>query len=124
MHPANYKTLAGLLKKVEKVLISKKSAEKISFDGMSAAFWIQNALYAAESNFNNRNAVADLVSKYSVTRRQDLVGGDYVFGVKLPTRNYIAGDNIPGVGEIEEVFEDQYKVSGEWFHKRCFEQAD
>jgi hypothetical protein len=33
------------------------------------------------------------------------------------------GDNVPGVGEVEDVVNDQLQVAGEWFHKSCFEKV-
>ncbi|WP_196160873.1 hypothetical protein [Reinekea sp. G2M2-21] len=121
MHPSEYKTMSGLKNKAVKVLESMNKLEKRKFDGLSAAYWVQNALYTAEHRFNDREAIASLVRKYSKSRRQDLAGGDSFFGGELPKRDYCEGDTIPGVGIINEIYGDQFKVGGQWFHKRCFE---
>lgn len=120
--PSNYKTLSGLLKAVEKVL-ELKLHNHLRIAGTSSAMWLTNAEHVAKDKFGDENSVPALRKKYSVTRRQDLIGGDSLFGIELPKRDYIAGDNIPGVGTIDEVFGEQYFIGGEWFHKRCFEST-
>lgn len=120
-HPNNYKTLNGLVNKAESVLKNEKGLTR--FDGMSQAMWIHNAFYTAETKFHSRESIAKLVRKYAITRHQDLIGGHSCFGVELPKRDYIEGDVIPGTGRIDEIYGDQYFISGQWYNKRCFEKA-
>jgi hypothetical protein len=73
--------------------------------------------------FKNREAIVEVVKKFTITRPQDLIGGHSCFGILLPTRDYIEGVIIPGVGKIDEIYRDQYFISGHWYNKRCFDKA-
>ncbi|MNG37676.1 hypothetical protein D3C84_1250980 [compost metagenome] len=67
-----------------------------------------------------------MVAKYAVTRPQDLIaldGGHAVFGVPLPTREYHVGDNVPGLGKVDDATESQLYIGGNWYHRRCFDKA-
>lgn len=124
--PINYKTLSGLLKAVERVLVIRQSGNTQHIAGASQAMWLHNAAYAAQQNFNDVTSVQDLRKKFSISRPQDLTsetGGHSVFGLPLPTRDYIVGDNVPGVGLITEELGEQFYVGSQWFHKRCFPSA-
>lgn len=125
MVPSHYKTESGLLRAVEKLLASKASRAA----GQSRGMWLTNAEWWAKECFGEetREKVLELRKKYSISRRQDLKGGDSLFGVPLPKRGYELGDNIPGVGEILDVVETgcgrQFNVSGQWYAESCFESA-
>jgi hypothetical protein len=116
--PDNYKTLKGLVNKAERVL---SSTGKVGC--MSQAMWINNALYTAETKFKDREAIVKVIQKFTITRPQDLIGGHSCFGVELPKRDYIEGDVIPSVGKIDEIYGDQYFIGGQWYNKRCFDEA-
>lgn len=119
--PNNYKTLSGLLKAAERVLEWElKGGGRCG--GMSTAMWLHNAQFIAQDRFKDTSSVQALRKKYSVTRCQDLIGGHAVFGFPLPTREYGIGDNVPGVGCIDDVFGEQLQIAGNWYHKCCFEQ--
>lgn len=122
-HPSSYKTLNGLLKATEKVLSDNHHNVRDRFDGMSHAMWLTNAAFIAESRFGDTTSVPELRKKWSISRPQDLKGGHAVFGIPLPTREYQVGDNIPGVGQVSEIYNDQFFIAGQWYHKRCFEPA-
>jgi hypothetical protein len=121
--PTSYKTLAGLLKAAERVLSDNHNGTRTRFDGMSHSMWLHNAEYVARKTFGDDSSVQEMRRKWSISRAQDLRGGQAVFGVPLPTRDFIVGDNVPGVGEVEDVVNDQLQVAGEWFHKSCFEKV-
>lgn len=120
--PTNYKTLRGLVNATERALQARHAGETRK-DGMSIAMWLSNAEYVARTRFGDEGSVQRLRAKYATTRVQDLQGGHSLFGIELPTRDYIVGDNIPGVGEITDVYGDQVEVNGAWYHKLCFEKA-
>lgn len=120
--PSSYRTLPGLLAATERVLQARLRGV-LRADGMSAGMWLHNAEFVSKETFGNATAVQDLRRKYSQTRAQDLLGGHSLFGVPLPTREYIVKDVIPGVGVIDEIVGEQYFIGGQWFHKRCFESA-
>lgn len=122
-NPTNYKTLAGLLKAAERVLSDNHKGARTRFDGMSHAMWLHNAEYVAKTAFNDVSSIQALRQKWSVSRAQDLRGGTALFGIPLPTREFIVGDNVPGVGTVDDVYKEQLQVGGQWFHKSCFEQA-
>lgn len=122
-HPTSYKTLAGLLKAAERVLSDNHNGIRTRFDGMSHAMWLQNAEFVAKQSFCDESSVQALRRKWSISRAQDLKGGHAVFGIPLPTRDFNIGDNVPGVGEVEDVVNDQLQVGGRWFHKSCFENV-
>lgn len=125
MAPCGYKTESGLLRAVEKLLASKT----LRAGGQSRGMWLTNAEWCVRENFGEEahKKVLELRKKYSISRRQDLRGGDSVFGVPLQKRGYAVGDNIPGVGEISEIVETgngrQFNISGQWYAERCFENA-
>ena len=124
-HPTTYKTLSGLLKATERTLM-KRGAGTHRLDGQSVAMWLHNAEYCAESTFRAGDRVRELIAKFATTRPQDLCaqdGGHAVFGIPLPTREYIVGDNVPGTGQIEDATDSQVCIAGVWYHRRCFEKA-
>lgn len=124
-HPQEYKTLQGLLNATERTL-KKRQAGQHRADGQSIAMWLHNAEYCAEQTYNAGAQVRELVAKYAVTRPQDLTaldGGHAVFGVPLPTREYVIGDNVPGVGEVKDATDTQLYIGGNWYHRSCFDQA-
>lgn len=114
--PSSYKTLAGLAKATARVLQARMKGA-IRADGMSMGMWLLNARYAARTTFGNEQAILDLEQRYAVTRVQDLIGGDSLFGVPLPTRPYCAGDTVPGLGEITDETETQFLIAGNWYHR-------
>lgn len=125
--PTSYKTLAGLLDAVERVLFWRLRGVG-RFAGLIDGQYLANAEWAARENFGDTTSIPALRAKYAITRRQDLVGGDAVFGIPLPKRPYDVGDNVPGVGEISDKVElpggaMQFKIGGEWFHERCFDRT-
>lgn len=122
-NPTNYKTLAGLLKAAERVLQDNHNNARTRFDGMSHAMWLHNAEYVAKTSFSDETSIQELRRKWSISRPQELRGGHAVFGFPLPTRDYGVGDNVPGVGEVQDVFKEQLLVAGQWFHKSCFEKT-
>lgn len=118
--PNSYKTLKGLLKATERTLKQRhEGATRI--DGQSVGMWLHNATYCAEANFQAAGAVRELQAKYSTTRAQDLVGGHSLFGAPLPSRDYMVGDNIPGLGEITDATSEQLCIKGSWYHRCCFD---
>lgn len=121
--PINYRTLTGLLKATERMLSDDHHGTRTRFDGMSRGMWLHNAAHAALTNFNDESSVQALQMKWSASRPQDLKGGHSLFGIPLPVHERSAGDNIPGIGLIQEVYGEQYRVNGNWYHKRCFENA-
>lgn len=124
-HPSTYKTLQGLLTATERAL-EGRHAGKHRLDGQSIAMWLRNAEYCAERFFKSGIRVRELLAKWSVTRAQALQplhGGHAVFGVPLPTRAYGVGDNVPGVGSVEDATETQLCIQGNWYHRQCFEKA-
>lgn len=114
-NPHEYKTLSGLLRAVERVLRRRGRT-------VSESWWLSNAEYAAETTFGAGASVRLLREKFTITRRQDLVGGDSVFGMPLPKRDYEVGDNVPGVGRIMGVamtpHGKQFEIDGQWFSER------
>lgn len=122
-HPQEYKTLKGLLSATERTLTKRKDGQHRA-DGQSIGMWLHNAEYCAQERFNAGAKVRELVAKFAVTRPQDLVapeGGHALFGVPLPTRDYVIGDNVPGVGLVVDATDTQLYINGNWFHRRCFE---
>lgn len=119
MTPSNYQTFNGLLQATERTLRAQNSGAGRR-DGMSIAMWLHNAREVARSKFHSDKEIICLIQKFSITRRQDLHGGDGAFGIELPKRDYGVGDNIPGVGSVQEVLNEQLLVAGQWFHRRCF----
>lgn len=120
--PSSYTTLSGLLRATEKVL-KASLAGKARFDGQSLGMWLTNARYIAREKFDSDQPIRALQERYTITRAQDLLGGNAVFGCPLPILDYIVGDNIPGLGRVDEVYGEQLLVAGHWYHKRCFEQT-
>lgn len=123
--PSQYKTLAGLLKATERVLAARlKGCHRV--DGQSVGMWLVNAEFCAETTFKAGADVRGLVAKYAVTRPQDLQAldgnGHAVFGQPLPTRDYIVGDNLPGIGRVDDATDDQLFIAGSWYHRRCFDK--
>lgn len=122
-HPQDYGTLAGLMRATERVLVAHRNTAKIT--GCSTAMWLQNAEFIAQSRFGDASSIQSLRQKHATTRAQDLVGGHSVFGCALPTRSYIVGDSIPGVGRIDDLVEHatgkQFCIGGQWYSERCFE---
>lgn len=124
-HPQEYKSLKGLLSATERTLM-KRQAGQFRADGQSIAMWLHNAEYCAEQSFKAGPKVRELIAKYSVSRAQDLIaldGGHAVFGMPLPRREYIVGDNVPGVGLVGDATDTQLCIGGTWYHRRCFEKA-
>lgn len=84
-------------------------------------------LYAAEWQSEQLGCIAEFrefQETLTVTRRQDLKGGDSLFGFELPKRAYTVGDNIPRVGRIEDMVQTphglQYLIRGTgWINERC-----
>jgi hypothetical protein len=114
--PSNYQTIKGLLKATEKVL--QQRAKGVSrADGMSVGMWLANARYMARTRFGEEHAVAELITKFGTTRPQDLLGGHSLFGVPLPMRAYNVGDNVPGVGRVDDCTETQLCIGGQWYHR-------
>ncbi|NVL49820.1 hypothetical protein F2S72_08720 [Pseudomonas syringae pv. actinidiae] len=121
-HPSTYKTLAGLLRATERALTQRKAGTQ-RLDGQSMGMWLHNAQHCADATFKSGNRIRELQARFTVTRPQDLqapVGGHSVFGVPLPTRDYIVGDNVPGIGEVEDATDTQLCISGVWYHRTCF----
>lgn len=114
--PSSYKTLAGLSKATARVLQARMDGASRA-DGMSMGMWLLNARYAARTTFGNEQAVIDLEQRYAVTRAQDLIGGNSLFGAPLPTRPYSTGDNVPGLGKITDETEAQFFIAGNWYHR-------
>ena len=124
-HPTTYKTLSGLLRATERTL-EKRHAGHQHLDGQSVGMWLHNAEYCAETTFNAGHKVRELVAKFATTRPQDLRalgGGHAVFGIPLPTRDYIVGDNVPGTGQISDATDTQVCIAGVWYHRTCFDKA-
>lgn len=124
--PSNYKTLPGLLRATERVLVQRKKGFN-RFAGQSSGMWLHNAQHVAEQAFQAGEAVAELIRKYSVTRPQDLQSlcgdGHAVFGAPLPRRDYIVGDTVPGVGCVTDATETQLYIAGVWYHRSIFDAA-
>lgn len=120
--PSRYTTLPGLLRATEKVLRASLAGQT-RFDGQSLGMWLTNARYITREKFGSDQPIQALQERYAITRPQDLLGGHAVFGCPLPVRDYIEGDNIPGLGRVDEVYGEQLLVAGTWYHKRCFEQT-
>ena len=123
-NPAEYSSLGKLLQAAEYILAN--GVERAA--GQSRGMWLHNAEYIATSKFGDATAIPKLRRKYAITRRQDLkglVGGDAVFGIELPKRGYGVGDNVPGVGEIEDEVDSpygrQFKINGQWFAERSID---
>ncbi|OOW06984.1 hypothetical protein MF6394_01645 [Pseudomonas sp. MF6394] len=123
-HPTAYKTLSGLLRATERVLRDSHQSIRHTFDGLSRGMWLKNAEYVADTQFGDTSGVAELRRKWSTSRPQDLIGGNALFGMPLPTREYAAGDNIPGCGLVQDVHGEQLKINGQWYHKRCFNSKE
>lgn len=124
-HPQEYKTVKGLLAATDRTLRKRREGQ-LRADGQSIAMWLHNAEYCAEQSFKAGSKVRELIAKYSVSRPQDLIaldGGHAVFGMPLPTRGYEVGDNVPGVGRVDDATETQLCISGSWYHRSCFDQA-
>lgn len=124
-HPQEYKSLKGLLTATERTLNKRRDGQHRA-DGQSIAMWLHNAEYCAEQSFKAGSKVRELIAKYSVSRPQDLIaldGGHAVFGMPLPTREYDVGDNVPGVGVVADATDTQLCIGGNWYHRRCFDQA-
>jgi hypothetical protein len=120
-HPTAYKTLPGLLKATERVLSDSHHSIRHTFNGLSRGMWLKNAEYVADTRFGDSTGVADLRRKWSTSRAQDLNGGNSLFGIPLPTREYAVGDNVPGSGLVQDVYGEQLQIGGQWYHMRCFE---
>ncbi len=125
--PSSYKTLRGLLNAVERALYwSLRGMGR--FGGQSVGMYLHNAEFIAETEFGDTTSIPKLRDKYSITRRQDLIGGDSLFGCPLPKREYEVGDNIPGVGRITDLHRGpsgtQFLIDGQWMHERCFERSE
>lgn len=124
-HPTTYQTLSGLLKATERTL-KKRGAGVDRLDGQSIGMWLHNAEYCAETSFKAGDQVRALVAKYASTRVQDLRaldGGHSVFGIPLPTREYIVGDNVPGTGLVDDATDTQVFIGGVWYHRSCFDRT-
>ncbi len=124
-HPQEYKTHKGLLKATERVLLKRKQGHH-RMDGQSVAMWLHNAEYLAEQRFKAGASVREVIARFVVSRPQDLIaldGGHSVFGVPLPTRPYATEDNVPGLGEVEDATDTQLCIDGNWYHRRCFDEA-
>jgi hypothetical protein len=124
-HPTTYKTLASLLRATERTQEMRNSGCHRR-DGQSIGMWLHNAEYCAESTFKAGHRVRELIAKYAATRPQDLRaldGGHAVFGIPLPTREYIVGDNVPGTGQVGDATDTQLCIAGVWYHRRCFDKA-
>jgi len=123
MHPNNYKTLRGLTKATENILKIKKDNPLAKIPGMSIGLWLINAKYHAKTHFNAENTINDLIKKYAITKIGDLLAiGESALSSPFENidREYIEGDNIPGVGIIQEIYGEQYRINNQWYHKRCF----
>ena len=118
----SYSTLPGLLKAVAAVLYWRNQIGCFKISGMTSSMWLSNAEWIAKDRFRNSSSIPSLRAQYSKTRPQDLLGGSSVFGVPIPTRDLIEGDNIPGMGIISSVFGEQYQINGSWYHKRIIEE--
>jgi len=118
--PSSYKTLKGLLKATERTLALRHGGTT-RVDGQSVGMWLHNAQYCAEAKFQDGASIRGLMAKYSVSRPQDLIGGHAVFGIPLQTRGYIIGDNVPGVGRVDDATELQLCINGSWYHRNCFD---
>lgn len=119
-NPVNYRTLSGLLKATTRTL-QRRAAGVTRVDGQSVGMWLHNAQYCAENQFKAGDQVRKLVATFAITRPQDLQGGHSVFGIPLPTRPYITGDNIPGIGTVSDETEEQLLVGATWYHRKCFD---
>lgn len=126
-NPVHYKTLAGLLRAVERALYWKhRGCTRVA--GMLVGQYIQNAEFAAEK-FGDTTSVRSLCEKWTITRGQDLLptGHSSPYGQPDYKRPYGVGDNVPGVGRITEEVTlpdgcKQFLVAGMWMHERCFEK--
>lgn len=118
----SYTTLPGLLKAVAAVLYWRNQIGCFKISGMSSSMWLSNAEWIAKEKFRNSHTIPSLRAQYAKTRSQDLLGGKSVFGIPLPTRDFIEGDNIPGMGKISSIFGDQYQINGTWYHKRIIDE--
>lgn len=110
-NPISYKTIKGLLNATERRLLARSAGVPRS-DGQLIAMWLHNAEYAAETNFSAGSQVRELRAKYSISRPQDLTaldGGHAVFGMPLPKRGYDVGDNVPGVGLVDDALTTPHK---------------
>lgn len=117
--PSSYKTRKGLLNAIERTLqLRQKGVSRMN--GQSVGMWLHNAGYCAAQHFNAQPEFQALMARFSVSRPQDLIGGNSVFGIPLPTRGYIVGDNVPGVGQVTDATETQLEIGGSWFHRSCF----
>ncbi|GAB3385917.1 hypothetical protein [Azotobacter armeniacus] len=97
--PSRYTTLPGLLRATEKVL-KASLAGQTRFDGQSLGMRLANARFIAREKFGSDQPIRALQERYAITRAQDLLGGNTVFGYPLPVRDYVEGDNIPGLGRV------------------------
>lgn len=125
--PSNYTTLKGLVAATERVL-KKRAKGQSRVDGMSMGMWLHNAAYCAETSFRAGQQIRDLIAKEAITRPQDLLsihgtrGPGSIFGIPLPTRDYNIGDNVPGVGRVDDATESQLCIAGAWYHRSVFDE--